>query len=117
MLQNNNFKDNHAFRYQLNIWAAFESFYLDIGGYDIGVLTCFLGIPGGRYWERTFHRHSELIHDTVMFVADDIMKKAYDEEIAATIRKELKDDKCREVEINEFVMAFKNKKLMPYQIK
>jgi len=107
VLHNNNVNENHAFRYQLNIRVALASFYLDTGGYDIGALTFFLGIPGGRSWERTFHRHSELIHDTVMYVADDIIKKVYDEEIAAKIRKELKDDEYTEVEINEFVTAFK----------
>ena len=57
LLENEAFRENHAFRYQINMRMALAYFPLGTGGADIGAAACFLGIPGGRSWERIFHRH------------------------------------------------------------
>ena len=88
---NNQYKENHAFHYQLNIRAALIAFYLGTGGYDIGAMACFLGIPGGQSWERTFHRHSKTIHTSIIQVTDEILKKAFEDEVIATFQETLKD--------------------------
>ena len=107
---NNLYKDNHAFHYQLNIRAALMAFYLGTGGYDIGDMACFLEIPGGRAWERTFHRHSTKIHTTIMSATERILADAFEEEVTATIRGKPKDEYTSE-EIEKFVTKFKNKQI------
>ena len=86
------------------------AFYLGTGGYDIGAMACFLGIPGGRAWERTFHWHSAKIHTTIMSVTERILENSFEEEVIATIRGKLKDKYTSE-EIAEFVTKFKDKQI------
>jgi len=110
MASNNLYKDNHVFYYQLNIQAALMEFYLGTCGYDIGAMACFLGIPGGRAWEWTFHRHSAKIHAIVMSVTTDILAKAFEDEVIATMKEKLKDKYTSE-KIDEFVTKYKNKQI------
>ena len=82
---------DHAFNFDVNIRAALAAFYTGTGGYDIGSVASFFGIPGGRSWERTFHRRSALVHDKIMKISADVMKKAFNEEVVATIKAELSE--------------------------
>ena len=109
LTSNDLYKENNAFHYQLNICAALLSFYLGTGGYDVGAVTCFLGIPGGHGWERTFHQHSAKIHTTIMSVTDCIIVTAFEDEVIATIKEMLKN-KYTSKEILEFVTKYKKKK-------
>ena len=86
------------------------AFHLVTGGYDIGAMACFLGIPGGRAWEQTFHRHNAKIHTTIMSVTEHILVNDFEEEVIATIRSKLKD-KYISKEIAEFVTKFKDKQI------
>ena len=84
------------------------AFYLGTGGYNIGAMACFLGLPGGRSWERTFHRHSKKIHTKIISVTNSIMAKAFEDEVIATIREKLKDE-LENDEIEEIIQKYKSK--------
>ena len=113
MTSNNLYKDNHAFYYQLNIQAAPMAFYLGTDGYDIGAMACFLGIPCGRAWELTFHRHSTKIHATVMSVTKYILVEAFEDEVIAKMEEKLKDKYTSEG-IDEFVTKYFFLKMTSY---
>ena len=72
--------------FDLNIRAMLSAFYIGTGGYDIGGMASFFGIPGGRSFERTFHRHSHSIHCVILDECTKILEEALNEEIIATIK-------------------------------
>ena len=74
---------------EINLRAMMSAYYTGTGGFDIGNVTAFLGIPGGKSWERTYHRHSPSMTKLIMKVAEDAMLGALDDEIEATIREKL----------------------------
>jgi len=76
--------------FDLNIRAMLSAFYLGTGGYDIGGMASFFGIPGGRGFERTFHTHSSTIHRVILDECTKILDEAMNEEIVATIHNKLK---------------------------
>uniref|UniRef100_A0A7S0C7E0 Mutator-like transposase domain-containing protein n=1 Tax=Proboscia inermis TaxID=420281 RepID=A0A7S0C7E0_9STRA len=65
-----------ALESEINIRAMMSAFYIGTGGFDIGNVTAFLGIPGGKSWERTYHRHSSSMTKHIMKVAEDEMRGA-----------------------------------------
>ena len=71
--------------FDLNIRAMLSAFYLGTGGYDIGGMASFFGIPGGRGFERTFHTYSSTIHRVILDECNKILDEAMNEEIIATI--------------------------------
>ena len=75
------------------------------GGFDIGNISAFLGIPGGKSWERTYHRHSPRMTKHIMKVAQDAMLGALHEEIEATMREKLDGKKYDDDKINKAVKA------------
>ena len=75
-------------------------------------MACFFGIPGGRGWERTFHCYSR-IHEVIMGVTDTILKKAFEDEVIATIKHKMKD-KYSDDEIDEFIKNIKTNNSMTY---
>ena len=96
----NKYVVNNALHYQLNICAILLAFYLGTGGYDVGSIACFFGIPGGRGWERTFHHHSGRIHEVIMGVFED--------EVIAMIKEKMKDNYSND-EIDELVKKYERK--------
>ena len=102
-------QSDHAFDHEVNIRAALAAFYTGTGGYDIGSVASFFGFPGGRAWERTFHRHSALVHKKIMEISSDVMKTAFKEEVVATIKEKLKG-KYTEDEINKHAKKFIDEK-------
>ena len=79
-------------------------FYLGTSGYNVCAMAYFLGIPGGWSWERTFSCHSKTIHTLIITIRDEILKKAFEDEVIATLRETLKD-KCISNEIEQFVQT------------
>jgi len=107
-----------ALESEINIRAMMSAFYIGTGGFDIGNVTAFLGIPGGKSWERTYHRHSSSMTKHIMKVAEDEMRGALNEEIEATIRDKL-DGKMDDEEIDNAVKAWfaKDDENIPDEIK
>ena len=66
-----------------------SAYYTGTGGLDIGNVSAFFGIPGGKSWERTYHRHSPSMTKHIMKVAEDAMLGALDDEIEVTMREKL----------------------------
>ena len=102
------FSRKHALRYQINLRTVLTAFYIGTGGYDIGSIACFLGINGGRSWERSFHRHSETIHSVILETTKEILDNAFLGEVEATIRDEC-NGKFDDDEINKFITSYKKK--------
>ena len=102
-------REFHALNYEINICACLAAFYIGTGGYDIGSVASFLGVPGGRSFERTFHRHSKFLHSTIMRICKDATKKAFYEEVAATIKDKI-GDKYSDDEIKNHTNNIMNKK-------
>ena len=107
---------DYAFNFAVNIRAALAEFYTGTGGYDIGSVASFFGIPSSRSWERIFHRHSELAHAKIMKLAADVMRKAFNEEVVATIKAELSDE-YTENEIDSYAKKTSTKSTKTYPIK
>ena len=66
-----------------------SAYYTGTGGFDIGNVSEFLGIPRGKSWERTYHRHSPSMAKHIMTVAEDAMLDTLNAEIEAIIREKL----------------------------
>jgi len=95
--------------FTINIKAMLTAFYLGTGGLDIGGYASFFGLPGGRGWERSFHRNSPQVHAIVIAVATSIMEEAMIGEIKATIKEKL-EGKYTEEEVDKAMDDFINEK-------
>ena len=54
---------SYTLEYELNIRAMMAAFYIDTGGFDIGELVGMFGLPGGKVWDRQFHRHNPFLNN------------------------------------------------------
>ena len=108
----------HTLDFALNIRAMLSAFYVGTGGYDIGGTASFLGIPGGRSFERAFHRHSDVVHNVILRECETIMDEAMNGEIIATIKEKLKGS-YTDFEIEKYANNFITGKLddLPAEIK
>ena len=43
---------------QINVKAVLASYYIGSSGLDVGSVANFLGVPGGKHWEREYNRKS-----------------------------------------------------------
>ena len=75
---------------EINIRAMMSAYYTSSGGHDIGNVTSFLGLLGGKSWEKTHHRHSPKMAKHIIKVAEDTMRNVLDKEIEADRRQESK---------------------------
>ena len=103
---------------EINLRAMMSAYYAGTGGSDIGNVSAFLGIPGGKSFERTYHRHSPSMTKHIMKVAEDAMLGALNDEIEASIREKL-DGEMDDDEIKKAANAwFKNdKEIIPINSK
>ena len=81
---------SYTLDYEVNIWAMIAAFYIGTGGFDIGEVVGMVGLPGGKGWERQYHRHSPFLNEIVINLADKMMKQSLIREIDATISEKLK---------------------------
>ena len=49
------------------------AFYCGTGGADIAKAVSFLGIPGGKSWEKAFVRHSPKMCDIISSVVNGVI--------------------------------------------
>ena len=89
----------------MNIRAILTSYYVGIGGYDIGSIANFFGLHGGQNWERSFNRHSPELHNTLLDLSQVIKEEALVKEVEVTIRETLKG-KYSQIIIDEAVSNF-----------
>ena len=94
-----------ALESEVNIRAMISAYCTGTGGFDIGNVTVFLGISGGKSWERTYHRNSPSMTKHIMKVADDAMRDALKEEIELTIIAKL-EGKMDKKKIDEAIKAW-----------
>ena len=71
--------------YEINVRGIIASLYIGTGGMDIGLVASCLGLKGGKYWERTFTRHSKKICKSIMKVVNKTVNANLKEEIDLTI--------------------------------
>ena len=90
--------------YELNVRAIMASFYCGTGGNDIAKAASFLGVPGGKSWERSFSRHSPQVSSIIGEVTTKLIDTALIDEIKATLVEKLKgSDHDREKVITAFL--------------
>ena len=75
--------------YEINLRAMMAAFYCCTGGADIAKAVSFLGVPGGKSWEKAFTRHSPKMCDIISFVVNIVIIKSLEEEIRIIIREKL----------------------------
>ena len=61
------------------------------GPYDVAKAVLFLGIPGGKSWERSFSRHSPYISSIITEIATQLVDTTLIDEIRATLKDKLKE--------------------------
>ena len=74
---------------EVNIRSTLSSFYVGIGGIDIGLIYFCQGIAGSENWERSYTRHAKPICKAISSVIDEITEESLNEEIAPTIGEKL----------------------------
>ena len=82
-----------------------SAYYTGTGGFDIGNVTGFLGIPGGKSWEWIYHLHSPSMAKHIIKVADDAMRDDLNKEIEATTEEKL-EGKYNKETINSAIKAW-----------
>ena len=94
------------------------AFYIGTGGFDIGELIGMFGLPGGKGWERQFHRHSPFLNEIVIDLADKMMKESLVREIDATIKEKLEEEGYDEEAVRCAIKAWHENKIedIPHHI-
>ena len=82
-------KKGSIMEFEVNVRAMMSSFYGGTGGQDIANFGSFLGVPGGKSWERAFSRHSPSMCKLIISVISDVMHASLKAEIIATITEKL----------------------------
>lgn len=65
----------------INTRAALSSFYIGTGGQDVASVANFLGVPGGRNWEREFTRKSPRLAKAIIDTVNGIVEASLLDEI------------------------------------
>ena len=94
--------------YSINTKAILASYYIGCGGYDIGSVANFLGVPGGLNWERRFTRKSPVAANVILDLVDKIVYDSLVVEVTLVIRKMMKDIMSAEL-IETNIEYFKSK--------
>ena len=97
----NHYEPTQRFQdYNMNIRAILMPFFLGTGGY-IGRAMSILGVGGGIWFERSYHRHSPAIGRTIIKICDDIIFEAQNKEILVSLKEEMSEnfDSVKEKEI------------------
>ena len=82
---------HHEDEAQINTKALLASYYIGCGGYDIGSVSNFLGIPGGLNWERRFTRKLPIAAKAIIDLVDKIVYESLIDEVTLRIRNIAKD--------------------------
>ena len=93
-----------ALESEVNARTMMSVYYTDPGGFDICNITSFLGISGGKSWERTYHRNSSSMTKPIIKVADAAMCDTMNEEIKLTIKSKL-EGKMGDAQIEAAIKA------------
>ena len=91
--------------YEINLRAMMAAFYCGTGADDIAKATSFIGIPGGKSWERSFSNYSPRMCSLIISVVNGVIKSSLEGEIKATIE-EILAEKYSEEEIKKATQAF-----------
>ena len=91
---------------EINIRAIMAAFYCGTGAGDIGNVASFLGISGGKSWERSFGNHAPKMCKLITSVVNGVIATSLKNEIRATIKYELEKAKYSTEEIDKAINAF-----------
>ena len=95
--------------YEINLRAMMAAFYCGTGAADIAKAISFLGLPGGKSWEKSFSNHSPKMCNLITSVVNGVVKMSLVAEIEVTIAEKLKDEKYPDGEIKKATKAFFDK--------
>ena len=91
---------------EINVKAMSSAFYMDTGGFDVGSVASFFGIPGSYSFKRNFSRYFTSVVDEIFAVEKLFMADAVYGEIRATITEKY-GDSITEYEINNVMENIK----------
>lgn len=87
--------------YEINLRAMMTAFYCGTGAADIAKVGSFLGLPGGKSWEKSFSNYSPKMCKLITSVVNGVVANSLKAEIEATIREKLNDEKYTDNEIKK----------------
>ena len=99
--------EDQKYNSQINTRAALLSFYNGTGGQDVGSMAIFFGFPGGRNWERQFHRTTKNTSVKILEVVDKIIHDSLEDEVILVMKAMLSDKNMTEA-IDENIKLFKS---------
>ena len=91
---------------QINVKAVLASYYIGSSGLDVGSVANFLGVPGGKYWEREYSRKSPHAANKIIELVDTIVYDSMVVEISLRIREMMKNI-ISDIEIEKNIEYFK----------
>ena len=91
--------------YDANLRAVLGCYAIGTGPLDIGTTVSFLGLPGGRSFDRQFYRYSDIVNRKIIALSSEIIDEALCDEISLTISEKLKN-KYNDDEIKVYVHNF-----------
>ena len=92
--------------YEINLRAMMAAFYCGTGAADIAKAISFLGLPGGKSFERSFSNHSPKMCKLITSVVNGVVRSSLKAEIEETIREKLNDEKYTHEQIKKATKAF-----------
>ena len=109
---------SYTLEYELNVQAMIAAFNIGTGGFDIMEVIGKVGIPEGKGWERQYHRHSPLLNNILINLADTMMKQSLIQYIDTTISEKLKTLKYKEEGVRSAIKPWheKDMKNIPHHI-
>ena len=95
--------------YEINLQAMMAAFYCGTGAADIAKAVSFLGLSGGKSFERSFSNRSPKMCKLITSVINGLVRNSLKAEIEETIREKLNDEKYTNEEIKTATKAYFDK--------
>lgn len=78
--------EGSIYEFDINLRAMMAAFYCGTGGADIAKAISFLGVPGGKSWERAFVRQSPKTCNIISSVVNGVIRKNLQEDGSYFVR-------------------------------
>ena len=86
----------------------FTPYFVDLDAQDVSKVLSIIGISRPTNFKRTFHCHNILIHDTIEFVFDKVINRAFNTEVELTIGDKWSNDYSAE-QLDTIIKQYKSR--------
>ena len=83
-----------------------NAFYCDTSATGIDQAISFLGLPGGKLWEKSFSNYSPKMCELIASVVNGLLKRSLEVEITTAICEKLINEKYSEEQIKKETQGF-----------